>query len=152
MKEPASIRVVLGPSRLITGWLAGLHGATLLPLWWSGLAGWAVAALAIAIGAHGAWAIRRYGQLQSPRSVVGIALRPGIDCTVTARNGAIFSGPVDPSTLVIGSLVVLAVKASSGHPPVRAIVARDMLGEEDFRRFRVGLKSGGTQESGGSQA
>jgi hypothetical protein len=152
LKEPASIRVALRPSRLITGWLVGLHGATLVPLWWSALPVWAGAGLAIAIAIHGVWAIRRFGRLQSPRSVAGIALQPGAGCTLRARNGAEFSGPVDPSTLVIGSLVILSVKVSAGHPPCRAIVARDMLDEDDFRRLRVGLKWGGSQEPDGSQA
>lgn len=152
MKESASVRVTLRPSRLITAWLAGLHGATLVPLWWSALPIWAGAALAIAIAAHGAWAIRRFGQLQSSLSVTGIALQPGADCTLAARSGAEFSGPVDPSTVVLGSLVVLAVKGSAGHSPCRAIVARGMLAEDDFRRLRVGLKWGGVQEPDGSQA
>jgi hypothetical protein len=152
VKELASIRVVLGPSRLISGWLAGLHGATLVPLWWSALPVWAGAATTIAIAAHAAWAIRRFGRLRSPRSMTGIALRPGADCTLTARNGAEFSGPVDPSTVVLGSLVVLAVRGTAGHAARRAIVARDMLGADDFRRLRVGLKWGGNQEPGGSQA
>jgi hypothetical protein len=123
----------------------------LVPLWWSGLPVWAGAVLVFGIAVHGAWAIRRFGQLRSPRSVAGIALQHGAQCTLTARNGAEFTGPVDPSTLVLGSLVVLAVKRSAGHPPHRAIVARDMLAEDDFRRLRVSLKWGGTQEPDGSQ-
>jgi hypothetical protein len=152
LKAPASIRVALQPSRLITGWLAGLHGATLLPLWWSALPVWIGAALAIAVVLHGAWAIRRFGQLQSPRSVTGIDLRPGADCALTARNGTEFSGPVHPSTLVIGSLIVLAVEASAGHLLHRAVIVRDMLAEDDFRQLRVSLKWGQPQESDGSQA
>ncbi len=84
--------------------------------------------------------------------MAGIALQPGAGCTLTARNGAEFSGPVDPSTLVIGSLVILSVKGSAGHPRSRAIVVRDMLDEDDFRRLRVGLKWGGSQEPDGSKA
>lgn len=122
-----------------------------MPLWWSALPVWAGAGLAIAIALHGAWAIRRFGRLQSPRSVAGIALRPGVDCTLTACDGAEFSGRVAPSTLVIGSLVVLGVKGPGGHTFHRAIVTRDMLAEDDFRRLRVGLKWGGFQESDGSQ-
>lgn len=152
MKESASVRVALRPSRLLTAGLAGLHGATLALLWWSALPVWAGAAMAIAIAAHGGWAIWRFGQLQSPRSVTGIALQPGADCTLSTRNGAEFTGPVDPSTVVLGSLVVLTVKGAAGHPACRAIVARDMLAGDDFRRLRVGLKWGGTQEPGGSQA
>jgi hypothetical protein len=152
VKESASIRVILRPSRLITAWLAGLHGATLVPLWWSALPVWAGAALAIAIAVHGAWAIRRFGQLQSPLSVTGIALQPGADCILAARSGAEFGGPVDPSTVVLGSLVILAVKESAGHSHRRAIVVRDMLAEDDFRRLRVGLKWSRVQEPDGSQA
>ena len=83
--------------------------------------------------------------------MVGIALQRGADITLMARDGTEFSGQVDPSTVVIGSLVVLVVKGSAGYPHRRAIVARDMLAEDDFRRFRVGLKWGGSQGAGGSQ-
>lgn len=83
--------------------------------------------------------------------MIDIALQPGAPCTLTARNGAEFSGTVDSSTVIFGYLVVLAVKGAAGHPACRAIIARDMLAGDDFRRLRVGLKWGGTQESGGSQ-
>ncbi|MFS8084920.1 MAG: protein YgfX [Acidobacteriota bacterium] len=152
MKAPASIRVALRPSRLITSWLAGIHGATLLPLWWSALPVWASLVVTIAVAVHGAWAIRRFGRLQSPHSVTGVALRPGVDCTLTTRNGAEFSGPVHPSTLVVGSLIVLALKISAKPLLQRTVIAPDMLAEEDFRQLRVGLKWGRPQASEGSQA
>jgi hypothetical protein len=150
--ESASVRATLRPSRLITAWLAGLHGATLVSLFWSTLPVWAGAALAFAIAVHGAWAIRRFGQLRSPLSVTGIALQLGAGCALVARSGAKFSGPVDPSTVVLGSLVILAIRESAGRSPHRAIVAPDMLAEDDFRRLRVALKWGGFQESDGRPA
>jgi hypothetical protein len=150
VKESTAIRVALGPSRLITAWLAGMHAATLVPLWWSAPPLWAGVAIAIVIATHGAWAIRRFGQLRSPRSVTTIALRSGGHCALAARNGTEFSGHVDASTVVLGSLVVLALKGAAGHPARRTLIARDMLNQDDFRRLRVGLKWGRPQDMGGS--
>jgi hypothetical protein len=151
VKESTAIRVTLGRSRLISAWMAGVHAATLLPLWWSAPPLWAGAAVATLIALHGAWAIRRFGLLCSPRSVTGIALHPGGRCALGARDGEEFAGHLAASTVVLGSIVVLAVKDRAGHAACRALIARDMLNEDDFRRLRVGLKWGGTQETGGSQ-
>jgi len=150
--ETASIRVALAPSRLLTGWLIGAHAVSLVPPWWACLSAPAGAALAIAIVAHGAWSVWRAGRLRSPHSITGVELHAGAGCTLRARNGDRFDGTVAGSTVVVGSLVVLAVRASAGHATRHAIVVRDMLAGDDFRRLRVALKWGGSQAPGGSHA
>ena len=145
MKETDVVRVELRPSNLLTGWLAGLHAATLLPLWWSALPVWTgVAAVAI-IAAHGTWTVLRYGRLQRPRSITGITLRIGQDCTLFSRDGREFIGTVEGSTLVLSILVVLAVKRTGAIQVRHVIIVPDMIALEDFRRLRVGLKWGGSQ-------
>lgn len=142
--KSATVRAALGPSRLVAVWLALLHAATLVPLWalcWLGLPVWTGTVLSMVIFAHGAWAIRRFARLKSPWSVVAMELRPGADCTLAFRRGGEVSGLVEPSTVVLGSLVVLAVKGV-GLRTRRAIVAPDMLAREEFRRLRVALKWG----------
>jgi hypothetical protein len=147
VKEYGALQLTPRPSGLIAAWLTGLHAATLVPLWWSALPLWPSAAIASAIAIHGMWAVRRFGQLRSPRSVIGITLQPDGRCAFATRAGAVVHGSVDVSTVVLGSVVMLAVKGSPGHPARRVIIARDMLAEDDFRRLRLALKWGGTQKS-----
>ncbi len=144
--------VALAPSRLLTGWLVCLHGVSLVPLWWAGLPAPAASALAIAIVAHGAWSVWRVGRLRSPQSIIGIELQADAGCTLIARNGVRFDGAVAGSTVLLGFLVVLAVAAAAGHATRHAIVVRDMLAADDFRRLRVALKWGGAQAPGGNHA
>lgn len=151
MKESASIRVVLDPSSVITRWLSGIHAATLLPLWWTAPHGWIGAALTLAVAAHGVWAVRRFGQLKSPRSVTAVELQSG-GCVLTYRDGRGCSGAVAASTVVMGPLVILAVADSAGRLTRHALIAGDMLAGDDFRRLRVALKWGAVQEPGRSQA
>lgn len=150
VNEPATVRVDLHPSRLITFLLVGVHAATLIPLWWSAQPTWAGFAIAAAIFIHGVWAIRRFGLLRSARSVIGVALQPGGRCALRTGSGMEFSGNVDASTVVLGSLVVLAVRVGEGHLACRTIIAPDMIGKDDFRSLRIVLKWGRTQESSGS--
>ena len=151
MKEPGSIRVVLRPSGLVAGWLAGIHAATLLPLWWAAPHAWAGAVLTLAVAVHGAWAVRRFGLLHSPRSVTAVELQSG-GCVLTHPDGSEFSGAVAASTLVMGPLVILAVADSAGGSIRHALIAGDMLAGDDFRRLRVALKWGTMQKPGHSQA
>ena len=152
MKETVSLHVALVPSRLLTGWLIGLHAVSLVPLWWTDLPAPVGSALAIAIVAHGAWSVWRLGRLRSPHSINGIKLQAGAGCTLIARNGDRFDGAVSGSTAILGYLVVLAVKAAAGRATRHAIVVHDMLADDDFRRLRVALKWGGAQAPGGSHA
>ncbi|MBK9605533.1 MAG: hypothetical protein IPO58_03565 [Betaproteobacteria bacterium] len=152
MKETASMHVALAPSRLLTGWLIGLHAISLVPLWWADLPAPAPSVLAVAIVAHGAWSAWRAGRLRSPHSITRIELGADAGCTLIARNGVRFDGAVSGSTVILGFLVVLAVNADGGRATRRAIVVRDMLAVDDFRRLRVALKWGGAQAPGGSHA
>lgn len=152
MKDTAAVSIALGPSRLLAGGLIGVHAASLVPLWRMDLPAPAVAVLAIAIIVHGAWSVWRAGRLRSAHSITGIELHPGGGCALIARNGGRFDGVVSDSTVILGSLVVLAVKAVAGHATRRAVVVRDMLAVDDFRRLRVALKWGDAQTPGGSHA
>lgn len=147
MKFSGAIRVDLVRSRLLAAVLAGAHLATLLPLWWAGLPEWAAAVLTLAILTHGGWAIRRYALLRSPHSVIAVTLQPAGDCRLTLRNGADLAGLVDPATVVLGPLVILAIRRGTIRPSVRALIARDMAPDEALRQLRVGLKWGGAQDS-----
>ncbi len=145
MKTSSALRVNLGPSRSLSCVLAGLHGATLLPLWWAGLPVWTGAILALAIIVHGGWSVRRHALLRSARSVTAVELGPAGNCTLIRRDGTEVAGAVDPGSLVVGALVILGVRRAGIRPALRALIVRDMLPEEEFRRLRVGLKWGGAQ-------
>ena len=152
MKASGAIRVDLFRSRWLVAVLAGAHVATLVPLVWAGLPIWATAPLALAVLAHGVWTIRRFALLHSARSVIAVTLHPDGDCALTLRNGADLTGRVDPATVVLGTVVILAVRRGSVRPGARALIAQDMVSDEDFRRLRVGLKWGAVQEVGASHA
>ena len=149
MKESPALRIALRPSRLLGGGLAVVHGATLAPLWLSGLPVWSSVLLASAVLGHGFWAIRRFALLRTPDSIVGVALEPEAGCRLESRDGTGYSGRVDPATVVLGPLVVLAVR-TSGRTRRLALIAADMLAEEELRRLRVALRWGGLQESAGT--
>ena len=152
MRDTALMHVALVPSRLLTGWLVGLHAVSLVPLWWSDLPAPAAGALAVAIGLHGAWSVWRPSWLRSPHSIIGMELQADAGSVLIARNGTRFDGTVSDSTVILGCLVVLAVRGAAGQEIRRAIVVRDMLSVDDFRRLRVALKWGGVQAPGGRHA
>ena len=152
MSTVTSLQLVLRPSRTLFVVLAGLHCATLLPLWSAGLPGLTGVAITLAIFAHGVWVVRRHALLRSPRAVTGLTLTAGGNCTLTLREGTRVTGAVDPATMVIGTLVILAVRRNTFRPATYVTIVADMLANDDFRRLRVGLKWGGAQRSDAGHA
>lgn len=147
-----TLELNLRPSRSLFVLIAGLHAATLLPLWWAGLPAWAGVAVVLVLAAHAVGVVRRCALLRSPRSVTALSLTAGGDCTLSLRDGNQVMGRIDPATMVLGSLVIVAVRHREFGLATYVPITADMLGDDDFRRLRVGLKWGGTQRSDAGQA
>ena len=81
-----------------------------------------------------------------------IALERGGHCVLTARDGTRTGGFVDSSTVVFGSIAILALRETPGGRLCRGLIVGDMLDADDFRTFRIALKWGGTQVSVGDAA
>ena len=153
----------LRPSPRLTGAIAGVHALTLLPLWLSGLDVAIAAGSTLLIVAHGAWSAWRFGALRSQRSISTVTLGVSSSAVLAFRNGSTLAGTIQPSTVVTGHVVTIAVRARQSsaagdaavrqHSPWRAtthrvVIVTGMLDSDAFRRLRVLLRWGspdGTQ-------
>lgn len=147
MTTSGALELKLRPSRSLFVAIAGLHLATLLPLLWSALPAWAGVAVVLILAAHGVWVVRRCALLRSRRAVTALSLTAGGDCSLALHDGSTVIGRIDPATVVLGWLVVVAVRHRKFGPASYVPITSDMLGNDDFRRLRVGLKWSVTQRS-----
>ncbi len=139
---PTAIELILRPSRRIVYGLAALHVASAVLVSQLQLSGWSTAGLMAAIAAHGWWFVHRVGTLQAARSVTGISLDRDLRCRLRFRDGDVAHGEVDDTTMVTGSLVVIAVRSPGRWNRRRVVIASDMVVADDFRRLRVALRWG----------
>lgn len=146
MSDQPSLRINLRRSPLVTGFLIAAHALTLLPLWLADLAPPVLTAAVLAVVAHGGWSAWRFGWLGASRSVAALEAGRFRCCTIVLQNGERIAGAFHSSSVVTGSLVVIALRPDAAHGVrklrrlAHVIVAPDMLAEEEFRCLRVMLK------------
>ena len=138
-----ALHLALGPSWILAAILAIAHGASLLVLWWSGLAAPFALILTLVVSAHGFWAIRRFALLRSRKSFVALTLDRELNCTLTARHGVTEQGTVVAQTTVTGRMVIIVARVGGdrGLPVARHIaIFADTLEPAGFRAIRVLLR------------
>ena len=151
------------PSRRLTGAIAVVHALTLVPLWLSGLDNWIATASTLLIVAHGTWSAWRFGALRAKRSIATVTLGMSSSAVFAFRDGSTLAGTIEPSTVVTGHVVTIALRAwqstLAGDSTVRqhsrwratthrVVIVTGMLDADAFRRLRVLLRwgsPGGTQ-------
>jgi hypothetical protein len=128
----APVRLELSASPALAAVILGAHMAAafaatlILP----GMAGFALAAALVALGAAAAWSRALLGSAHSVRAMeLG-----GPEAIFELANGARFGAPVAPRRYVSRFMVTLAL----GKPLRRTLlVSADMLNPAGFRRLRI---------------
>jgi hypothetical protein len=154
------------PVQLVELTLAPSHGLAVamllvsllsaVPLWVAGIDSAIAVGATFAVLLHGAWFGWRYALLGARRSVVRMMLGRSSSAVLVLRDGSTVAGTIEPSTVVTGPLVALALRVRRStrvdgsvieHSRWRArmrhvIVVPGMLDADDLRRLRVMLRWG----------
>jgi hypothetical protein len=133
LSAAALVRLELSPSPRLAAAILAAHGAAAACLWIAlpGIAGMALAALVLALGAAAAWDRALLGSPVSPRA---IELSGPDELTLVLADGRRIATPAGPGRWVTRFCVALPVRA-----PLRRtlLVTGGMLGEAPFRALRL---------------
>lgn len=127
------------PSRRLAAAVAGLHAATMALPWLAGFSPAVGVGAGILVLGHCLYAVRQ-ALLVTPGSVVGIELGPGPACRLRRRDGSVADGRIAESTIVTGSLVVLAVTVGRRRTAAGVPILAWTVDAETFRVLRVRLR------------
>ena len=136
----ARLSLHIKPSFVLAGGLLLAHGGAIactvlyLPDWWA--SAMACAALLTSL----AWHLSRNALLWSTSAVIALTLTDGARCELQLRNGASFTGIVEPTTFVAPLLVVLNVRDPVRRARRSAILLPDSASAQDLRALRVWLR------------
>ena len=135
-----TLTIAVGPSRMLAGVLAGMHGFAAAMVWLVPLPLW-LGALLTAFLAGSAWhTLRRDGWRTLQRSLVGVRLDADCGCEFQLRAGPWHEAGLLGSSFVSPYLTVLNLRPAGGRFAQHLVILPDAVDAEDFRRLRVWLK------------
>ena len=152
MHKPPPVRISLGPSRLACFAIAILVASTsgivvMLPI--PAIAIVATVAALTCWAGHRIWTL---GLARSPRAIRELRVEGDRSIVATLVNGEVLSGRVKDASYV-GAIVTTLTWRSKGAFCARSVlILPDMLPAEDFRRLRVLLRYGRSDDSAGAPA
>jgi hypothetical protein len=152
MHRAPSVDVSPHPSRLIAGWImlvavvtAGVVAVLPFDAWLRGLS-------ACAIAAWAARAVRRDAWRRHSGAVRLLRLDGNLDVRAVTASGRALRGRVLPATYVGSRLTTLVWRADGARVARTECLVSDSLPAEDFRRLRVQLRYGRSEDSDGAPA
>lgn len=152
MRPPIQVRVALRPSRIATCALAALAGFAIVlfvimpaPLWTDALA----ALVLIGWAAH---RIRQHGLRRAPSSIVEVMLSEDRTIVVRRKDGRMRAGRVLDASHVHPAFTSIVWRPNGARFARSIPVVADMLDPDDFRRLRVLLRYGRSDDSDGAPA
>ena len=152
MRTPAQLRVILRPSPTWTCLVASLSLATWLV--WLTLEApiWADAMAAIVLAAWAIDRIRLHGWRTACNATVEILLSSDALIVVRRRDGRLRAGRVRASSFVHPLLTTVVWRPDGARFARSFALLPDMLDVDDFRRLRVMLRYGRSDDSAGAPA
>jgi hypothetical protein len=152
MRLPPQIRVPLhrSPTAGIVIAFVAL-GTTVLTIALSPPA-WARLGCAVALGAWSWSALRRVAWRTAASSALEILLSLDRTVVVRTRDGRLRAGVVRDASYVGPAVTTLVWKPDDARFAQAILVLPDMLSPEDFRRLRIALRYGRSEEEAGSPA
>ncbi len=152
MRLPPQLRVALGPSRQARAFIAAVACSSAVVLALLPLPPWGIAPLEAAIAVWASWRWRAFGTRPWPGRPAELALTA--DRVMVVRNvaGALRAGIVRDATYVSPSLTSIVWKPDGARRSEVVLVLPDMLPADDFRRLRVLLRYGRSEEVAGAPA
>jgi toxin CptA len=134
------LTIAVGPSRRLTGLLAGLHAFAIALFWLAPLPHWLAILLTAAL-LGSAWStLRRHGFRTLRHSLIALRLDADCRCEFQTRAGAWHEAALLGSSFVSPYLTVLNLKPAGGRLVKHLVIFPDAVNAEDFRRLRVRLK------------
>lgn len=89
---------------------------------------------------HAVACVRRHALLLTRESITSVRLIDEARCELGFRRGAVVTGSVDRSSVVLPWLVVLRVRVPNRHRRHGVVLMPDALGRDEFRRLRTRLR------------
>ncbi len=152
MRPPIQFSVALRPSRIATCALAALAGVAIVlfvvmpaPLWTDALA----ALVLIGWAAH---RIRQHGLRRAPSSIVEVMLYEDRTIVVRRKDGRLRAGRVLDASHVHPAFTSIVWRPDGARLARTIPIVTDMLDADDFRRLRVLLRYGRSDDSDGAPA
>jgi hypothetical protein len=152
MRPPNQLRVVLGPSRIATCALAALAALAIALLLIMPAPAWTDALGALALVAWAAHRIRLHGLRRAPASIVEVMLAEDRTIVVRHRDGRLRAGLVLDRSHVHPAFTSIAWRPDGVRLARSVPIVPDMLASDDFRRLRVLLRYGRSEDSAGAPA
>jgi hypothetical protein len=150
MSKPRPVDISLGPSRRACLSVAMLAAATISILVLLPIHPVAIVAGVVALAAWSANRIWVIGMRRGPRAVRALRVDGNRKVVATLMSGEVLTGHVQDASYV-GAIVTTLTWRSKGTLCARSVlILPDMLPAEDFRRLRVLLRYGKSDEETGS--
>ena len=152
MRPPIELRVALRPSRTATCALAALAGCAIVLLIVMPAPAWTDALGALVLVGWTGQRIRQHGLRSAPSSVVEVMLREDRTIVVRRKDGRWRAGRVLDRSHVHPAFTAIVWRPDRARLARSVPVVADMLDPDDFRRLRVLLRYGRSDDSDGAPA
>ena len=133
------MKIALRPSRILTAILVIAHGVAIAMVALAGIPVWLeLIAIAALLGSL-VFEVRRIALLRALDAVIALEVASDDRFSIQTRRGEWIECEVRGSTYVSSLLTILNLKVIDSGKNKRAVILRDSLDAENFRKLRVWL-------------
>lgn len=133
-------KIDLKPSRILAALLAGGHSIIAVSLWPLALPFWLTSLLTALLASSLAFYMRRDALLTARAAIIGVEIEDGRKCRVQLKSGDWKECVLLDTSFVSPYLTILNLRPEGARFARHAVILRDSLSIEEFRRLRVWLR------------
>jgi len=152
MRPPIQFRVVLRPSRIATCALVALAGFAIVLLVIMPAPAWIDALAALVLSGWAAHRIRQHGLRCAASSIVELKLHEDRTIVVHRKDGRLRAGRVLDTSHIHPAFTSIVWRPDGARLARSIPIVADMLDRDEFRRLRVLLRYGRSEDSDGTPA
>ena len=152
MRPPIELRVAFRPSRIATCALAGLAAFAIVLLVIMPAPAWTDALAALVLIGWAVHRIRQHGLRSAPSAIVELMVREDRTIVVRRKDGRWQAGRVLDTSHVHPAFTSIVWRPDGARLARSVPIVADMLDANDFRRLRVMLRYGRSDDSDGAPA
>ncbi len=152
MRPPIELRVAFHPSRIATCALAALAAFAIVLLVVMPAPAWADALAALVLVGWAGHRIRQHGLRSAPSAIVEVMLSEDRRIFVRRKDGRLRAGRVLDTSHVHPAFTSIVWRPDGAWLARSVPIVADMLDADDFRRLRVMLRYGRSDDSDGAPA
>jgi hypothetical protein len=152
MRPPIQFRVVLRPSRIATCALVALAGFAIVLLVIMPAPAWTDALAALVLIGWAAHRIRQQGLRCAASSIVELKLHEDRTIVVHRKDGRLRAGRVLDTSHIHPAFTSIVWRPDGARLARSIPIVADMLDRDEFRRLRVLLRYGRSEDSDGTPA